>query len=92
MTAIWEMRLSVRPEFTAAQLVPPFVVIKTPLLSLPAKNCIPFPAIEVMRFFMVNIYCYLDFIEFLQADYKRRKHKNSRYSYRVSSIVLPGLF
>ena len=48
-TASWEMRVSVRPELIAVQLVPLFVVLKTPLLALPAKMAFPLATIEVIR-------------------------------------------
>ncbi|NLG19389.1 MAG: TIGR02147 family protein [Fibrobacter sp.] len=37
---------------------------------------------------MSNIYGYIDYIEYLQADYKKRKQKNSRYSYRAMAEKL----
>ncbi len=37
---------------------------------------------------MSNIYGYIDYIEYLQDDYKKRKQKNSRYSYRAMAEKL----
>ena len=45
------MCVSVRPELIALQLAPPFVVIKTPALSLAVKMPPSLATIEVIRAF-----------------------------------------
>lgn len=37
---------------------------------------------------MANIYGFLNFVEYLQADFERRKRKNSKYSYRAMAEKL----